>query len=545
MVTSLRRLLAAACALVTALACGEAWAHAVLLESSPAADAVLAQAPEQITLRFTEPVRPTAIRLLRAADGVDVELGAPAASDAELRTALPASLPEGAYVLSYRVISADGHPVVGSFIFAIGSLGSGAEAGLAAAGTADDGWRMAGLAARALWYAAMLLTAGLALFLALLPVAAGLAGSLRRGLGWLALAGLFAGIGMLGATGGALHGGAPGVLVTAEPWRIALASPVAASVAVAALGLGVLAAAAREAVRPARAVLLTGACLVALSFGVSGHAATAGPRWLTLPVLALHGLCAAWWVGAFAPLLLALRRLPGDQALVLLRAFSGRAVLAVVCLVLAGIVLSALQLRTPSALIATDYGRLLLLKIALIVALLGLAAVNRLILTPALERRSDAARWLRRTIGADLMLAAGVVGLTAGLGTVPPPRALAERATAHSHADHRTGEYATRVAAQGHDLLLVATPGKAGQNRIDLYLTDDQGRPVDAKAVEISFALPDRGIEALRFDAVRVGAGHFRSRATLPLPGGWQVSTDLLVDDFTKLPIRATIVVQE
>jgi copper transport protein len=300
MATSLHQWLGAASALLAALACGEAGAHAVLLESSPAADAVLAQAPEQITLRFTEPVRPTAIRLLRAADGASVELDAPEASDAELRTALPAILPEGAYVLSYRVISADGHPVAGSFVFGIGSLGGDADAGLAAAGLADDRWRIAGVVARALWYAALLLATGLALFLALLRTPAALAASLRLALGWLALAGIVAGVGLLAVTGGALHGGTPGVLVTAAPWRIALGSPVAASVAVAALGLGVLAAAARAAVRPARALLLAGACLVVLSFGVSGHAATAGPRWLTLPVLALHGLCAAWWVGAFA-----------------------------------------------------------------------------------------------------------------------------------------------------------------------------------------------------------------------------------------------------
>ncbi len=198
MAAGLRQWLGAACALLAALACGEAGAHAVLLESSPAADAVLAQAPEQITLRFTEPVRPTAVRLLRAADGASVELGAPAASDAELRTALPASLPDGAYVLSYRVISADGHPVVGSFVFAIGSLGGEADAGLAAAGIADDRWRIAGVVARALWYAALLLAAGLALFLALLRTPAALAASLRFALGWLALSGILAGIGMLG-----------------------------------------------------------------------------------------------------------------------------------------------------------------------------------------------------------------------------------------------------------------------------------------------------------------------------------------------------------
>ena len=237
------------------------------------------------------------------------------------------------------------------------------------------------------------------------------------------------------------------------------------------------------------------------SFALSGHAATAGPAWLTLPALVLHALCAAFWVGAFAPLLLALRRLPRHEAHALLAAFSIRAVVAVACLLLAGAVLAALQLRTPSALIATDYGRLLLLKLALVALLLGLGAINRLVLTPALARRADAAPRLRRTIGADLALAAGVVALTAGLGTIPPPRALAEQAAAHGHASHEAHDYAVVAAAHGHHLVLVATPAARGENRIDLYLTDRQGQPVGAKAAEMSWALPEAGIEALRVDA--------------------------------------------
>ena len=85
-------------------------------------------------------------------------------------------------------------------------------------------------------------------------------------------------------------------------------------------------------------------------------------------------------------MLLALRRLPRAQAHALLAGFSRRAIWAVAGLLLAGVVLSALQLRTPSALIATDYGRLLLAKLALVALLLGLGALNRLVLTPALER---------------------------------------------------------------------------------------------------------------------------------------------------------------
>jgi copper transport protein len=517
-------------------------AHAVLLESSPAENAVLAEAPERVVLRFNEPVRPAVIRLLRASDEGSVELASAQATDAEVRVPLPAGLPDGSYILSYRVTSADGHPVVGSFVFAIGAPGTAASPTSAAAGS-EDFWRTAGVAARALWYGSLLLAAGLALFLALLPVPADLQPPLRRALPRLAVLGAVACLAMLGATGGALYGGPPEVLLRLEPWRVAVASPVAINMAVTTPGLALLVIAPRRVIRHERLVLLSGALCVTAGFAASGHAATAGPGWITVPTLILHTLCAAYWIGAFMPLLVALRRLPRDQVLVVLRSFSTGAVAAVAGLVLAGVVLSALQLRSPAALVGTTYGRLLLLKLALVALLLGIGALNRLVLTPALQRGAEAVARMRRTIGADLVLAAGVIVLSAGLGTVPPPRALAERAAAQGHASHGPRDYAVQATARGHHLVLVATPATPGENRIDLYLTDQQGQPLAAKAAEISWALPDMGVEALRVEAAAVESGHFQARVNFPLPGEWQVRADVLVDDFTKLPFPATVVV--
>jgi copper transport protein len=208
------------------------------------------------------------------------------------------------------------------------------------------------------------------------------------------------------------------------------------------------------------------------------------------------------------------------------------------------VALAALQVRTPAALIATDYGRLLLLKLGLVGLLLGLGALNRLVLTPALARRAGAARQLRRTIGADLALAAAILAVTAGLGSVPPPRALAEQAAAHAHPSHGPREHAVEVAAPHHDLVIVATPASIGRNRIDLYLKDKRGLPVSAKAAELALALPEMGIEALRVDAAALEPGHFQAEVDLPVAGDWRVAADLLVDDFTKLPFQARIAVE-
>jgi copper transport protein len=519
--------------LVAALPWHGAHAHAVLLESSPAPNAVLEHAPDRVVLRFNEPVSPAVIRLLQAVDEASIELEGVEVTDTELSAPFPPGLPEGSYVLSYRVRSADGHAVVGSFVFAIGAPGTFTT--FEAAGEADEFWAAAGMAARALWYGSLLLAAGLALFLGVMPVPTELRPPLRQALAWLAVLGLAACVAILGTTGGALYGGPPSALLDPQPWHIALGSAVAASVAAAVPGLAILLLAVRRTSRHERLALLAGALLVTASFALSGHAATSGPAWIARPALVLHALCAAYWVGAFAPLLLAVRRLPRKGALALLRSFSARAVGAVACLVLAGVVLAALQVRTPGALLTTDYGRLLLLKLALVTVLLGLGALNRLVLTPALERRADAAVGLRRTIGVDLALAAGVVALTAGLGSVPPPRALAEQVS------HRAQGYTARAEAQGYHLTLVATHAAIGENRIDLYLTDGQGKAVNAQEAEMSFALPELGVEALRAAAAAVAPGHFRGRIDLPLAGSWQVQADLLIDDFTKLPFRARI----
>ncbi len=466
-------------ALAIAILAAAAEAHAVLLETTPAAGAVVASAPDAIVLRFNEPVRPISVRVLRAADEAALPLPPAQAIDTRLSVALPDGLPEGSYVPSYRVTSADGHPVAGSFVFSVGAA-QDATIG-SAADPYDVAWQWLGVAAHSLWYGSLLLAAGLALFLALIRAPPDLAPRLGRCLVGLALAGIASGPLLLAAEGGALLGGPPGSLMHAEVWQLAFGSSVLWTVATGGAGLAVLTLARRR-----RSPLLAGALLVALSFGLSGHAATAGPRWLTVPALGLHVLSAAFWVGALWPLLLALR---GAEAKAQLEAFSRLAIAAVVCLILAGSVLAVLQLGHVSALIEDAYGRRLLAKLSLVAGLLGLAAVNRLVLTPALGRGGGARRRLRLTIGTELALAAGVIVLTASLGAVPPPRALALQ-TAAQGGGRGPPDYATYATARGFHLILVATPATAGANRIDLYVTGAAGRPAKPRPRRCPQACP-------------------------------------------------------
>src|SRR5215213_5433147 len=96
-----------------------AHAHASLIRSDPADRTVVAQPPPQLTLTFNEPVSPLALRLVRP-NGEVVDLKNVTASGATIAAAPPTDLLRGTHLLSWRVISADGHPVGGALTFSVG-----------------------------------------------------------------------------------------------------------------------------------------------------------------------------------------------------------------------------------------------------------------------------------------------------------------------------------------------------------------------------------------------------------------------------------------
>src|SRR2546426_5285909 len=137
---------------------GAAHAHAVLSNSHPADGAVLREAPREVVLRFNEPVAPVMLRVLdieakAVADGSQARI-----ENETLRLALPADLPNATYVVTYRVISLDSHPVSGTIVF---SLGDAPAPRQAAHLPAQDRMTVAaGAASRAPFLAALLVAAG-------------------------------------------------------------------------------------------------------------------------------------------------------------------------------------------------------------------------------------------------------------------------------------------------------------------------------------------------------------------------------------------------
>src|SRR5690606_2661231 len=128
------------------------------------------------------------------------------------------------------------------------------------------------------------------------------------------------------------------------------------------------------------------------------------PQWLTRPAVFAHAVTIMVWIGALLPLASALRR-DGDAGRLALGRFSRLIPLCVGLLALAGIVLAVIQVGTPAALLSTAYGNVLLAKIALLLLLAVLVAVNRWVLTESASKgEAKAVRRLCRSIMVESLI---------------------------------------------------------------------------------------------------------------------------------------------
>src|SRR5262245_11727499 len=185
-------------------------------------------------------------------------------------------------------------------------------------------------------------------------------------------------------------------------------------------------AASRLAGRPARraewlALAALAFTLVGSSAGLSHAVSRLDDRWLIVVIDAVHQTAVAVWVGGLAHFVLyALRGVehaePGDRFVA--RRFSTLALIAVAALVGSGVVLTTLYVGEVSALLGTAYGVMILSKVTLLLAVLGLAAANLVLVRRAAA--GAASPRLARRVEVELGLAVTIVYAAASLTSLPP-----------------------------------------------------------------------------------------------------------------------------
>ena len=194
--------------------------------------------------------------------------------------------------------------------------------------------------------------------------------------------------------------------------------------------------------------------------------------------------------------------------------------------------IAGVQVSDPTALLATDYGRLLLLKLGLIGVLLLLALWNRRVGTPlALSDARGAIRDIRRSMAGEIALLICIFAVVAGWRFTPPPRALLE-ARGMDHMELWSGHIrmVTRIE-----------PGRMGENQVSIELLDHSARQVAAIELAMTLSAPWLGVEPLALTARRSEDGVWRIPALyLPAAGDWTLAIEALVSDFDKATAAGT-----
>ena len=565
--TRLRRLLATV-AVVTALSgafTGVASAHAALLGTTPADQEAVDTDPGLVTATFSERVSVDVGGLsVRDTDGQRVDQGESTIDDAgtTVSVGLQPGLPDGIYVVTYRVLSADGHPVSGAWNFGIGDVQ--VQSSVASA-PSDGGWETVGALARFVTYLGALLAAGVAFFLAFLhdrrPDRAHLARIVQISAP-VAVAGT---IGSVVAQAALLTGRGLGATADVDVLRSVLTDRLGWSAAVLLLGLAAVYLSID--VRERNAILAlaaVGGLAVTGSFALWGHDTEAPNRWLAVGADVVHVAAAAIWLGGLVGLLVVLRRRPpypvATTAGIVVR-FSTVAAFTVGALVAAGLAMSWIELGSLRGLWETDYGRLLLAKTAITLAILVMAALNRFRIIPAIvaggpdrdhEHGSTgsaddtnsagdarARQWqrLRRTVAAEAFAIVAVLGVTSVLVNTTPARTALPSS---SGPVTRTNDVDTGTVS------LVVAPAAVGRNTMTIRYLDDGGNPVDlASTLTVELTLPEQDLGPIQREVLKSGPGQFVLEGNeLSLPGDWQISVSARTSDFTEQSTTFTVPVR-
>jgi copper transport protein len=425
--------------------------------------------------------------------------------------------------LSWRVISADGHPIGGALTF---SIGQPSAAPTPAQQDAGIGWRASLWLARLVLYLGMFVGIGGAFYSRWIALSGPLQGRMATAIRIALLGGLLAAVLLAGLQGVDVRGVSLGDLKDWQAWQSGLASAYGLTLGVAAAALALGLAAISLSGPFSRWCATLAVAGVGLAVAASGHAATAPPEIAIRPAVFLHGVSVAFWVGALLPLAAALHR--GEGRAELLR-FSKAIPLPLFVLVTSGTLLAVIQVQRLDALWTTSYGSILSSKLIAACVLLAVAAANRWFTPRVVAGDARPTQRMIRSIQFELAIAVVILGLVASWRFTPPPRSLfaaaAQPIHVHIHAEKAMAD------------LQIEPPAPDGR-RITIGVLDGEFRPLAAKEVELVLSKPDVGIEPLRLVATRVDTTNWRiDGVRAPLAGRWHVRVDILVSDFEKITI--------
>lgn len=539
------------------LLAGPASAHASVVTSDPGDGTRLKAAPHTVSITFDESVGLGSVGYLHVTDQNGKRVDArsayhPGGKGNVVADDLTSGLGDGTYTESFRVVSADAHPITGTIRFVVGNGALVRGAGPTGP-TVDPGTSKAFDVSRWISFAGLAVLGGAWLVFTVWPV--GRDDRAARRLVWT---------GWAGVTGGALL-----ELLLQGPYSAGAAVPKVVDLSLlddtlhtnygqlhclrlVLLGLIALvfARSLQADAQPARweAVLGVLGLGVVLTFSASGHGATTSPAWLSVGVDAVHLTAMATWIGGLIMLVAAVlpRREPAELRDVL-PVFSRTAFVAVVALAASGTYSAWRGIGTVHAIFSTTYGVLVVSKIVLFVGLLALGNFSRVLIrrrtvayamtdTVTLDDEPDpfvddvTTERLRRSVYVEAIIGLSILGLSAVLVAQP-------RGKEALLASYRSPVTAAAALGGGRTVTVTADPGTHGPVTFTVELSPGSA----ATSITATATQPEAQIGPLPITLAREGGRLFDGSATLPVAGRWTVALVVTTSEFDATTTDVTI----
>lgn len=484
-------------------------AHAVLIDTEPKAGAILTESPERIVLTFNERVG-TSFSSVRILDSSGDELFSKRAEriDSEVLGVTPQDLGDGTYIVIWRVTSADGHPVEGSFTFQVGATSQDVSSIVAEFVEEEHGLSRLFSVIRWVLLGGIITLIGGLWLVTRQPVSTI---SLRtRMVLWGAWSFAFlATVQTLFAYGPHASG-----LKIYEATDLSLLSETLGTafgqwqlVRIALLGL--VAVLLREiAWRDKRAwrIAVTVALVAVVgSVSASGHPITQDVALLSVLIDVVHFGAVGLWMGGLVVIAFDRTTWLNDSRAVVIASFSRLSFVAVPVIAVTGVAQAALILGLPADLFEYRYGRLLALKVIFVMGLVLVGAVSRRILQRVGQQR------IGQSVVIEALLGAMVIAITAVLTGVPPTQASTIEPFAESMV---RGEVIADVTI---------SPARVGITEVHVLFASPGGALQQIELVAVRASLESQGVPPATMNLQKVGPNHWSGAFTFAFAGEWRV----------------------